>query len=70
MSTPAHVELFVDSLSLELGADGRADVAAVRRALDQAIHSCDDLVGLHDRPVAEVVAREVAREVNRMVPPC
>ncbi|QBX56733.1 hypothetical protein EXE58_15560 [Nocardioides seonyuensis] len=66
-----HVEVHVDCLSVALGADGRADEAVVRQALDDALR---DRGGLGDRPVTDVVARtvarEVAREVGRTVPPC
>ena len=71
MDAPAHVELYFELLSLELGADGSADADVVRRALDDALL---DHAGLGDRPVTDVVARtiarEVAREVGRTVPPC
>lgn len=70
MGAPMHVELHVECLALALDADGCADEGDVRRALVGALDAADGLSDLRGHGVAEVVARQVAREVRGAVPPC
>ncbi|CCG04034.1 hypothetical protein [Blastococcus saxobsidens] len=73
-----HVEVYVESLALDLGADAHPDEAAVRRALESALWQSDELAdhgaGEVIPTVAQVVARQVVRDVSHeirgAVPPC